>query len=458
MWKRKLYAWHRKLAIIALIPVLMWTISGIMHPMMSNFKPDLAKKFIRPQEIPVERLTVDLDSALQLNGIQEMTNFRVVSFDGNTFFQVKLPNQDELVYLNCQNGHVLANGDEQYAVYLAREFAGDQNSAVAGITVQHDFSIEYARIFRLKPAYRVAFKRDDGLRVFVETRSSRLGTAVNDSRAAFSWIFAQLHNWHFLNFNEYVRISVILVFVLICFAAASSGIIVYGLLGKKKGNGLRKYHRSIGIVVSFALLLFGVSAAFHIVPKYQPDERDQFHNDQRYSLANLNLELVEVMQRARALGKITNLSLARMDGTDYLQVAIVVNRAKQLHYFDLAKQTWLKNGDEQYAAYLANKFSGYEANQLESITPITKFGGEYGFVNKRLPVFKVQYQVANHERLYVETATGKLGAKVTDSQAFAGFMFGYFHKYHFLDFAGKIFRDVVMVLFALGNFITALLG
>ncbi len=96
--------------------------------------------------------------------------------------------------------------------------------------------------------------------------------------------------------------------------------------------------------------------------------------------------------------------------------------------------------------------------KLEETTFITKFKGEYGFVNKRLPVYKVQYDLPNNERIYVETSTGKLGAKIENKLAVSGFLFAYLHKYHFLDFAGKTTRDIATVFFAFGNFVVALLG
>nr|GFC18571.1 hypothetical protein [Tanacetum cinerariifolium] len=46
---------------------------------------------------------------------------------------------------------------------------------------------------------------------------------------------------------------------------------------------------------------------------------------------------------------------------------------------------------------------------------VTKFAGEYGFVNKRLPVVKLAFDGPGHPALYVEPASGKLAALVTDS-------------------------------------------
>ena len=40
-----MYKWHRTLGIITLIPVIFWTLSGLMHPFMAHFfKPQIANE------------------------------------------------------------------------------------------------------------------------------------------------------------------------------------------------------------------------------------------------------------------------------------------------------------------------------------------------------------------------------------------------------------------------------
>ncbi len=310
--KNFIYKWHRKLSVIAVIPLLAWTASGIMHPIMSTFKPEMAKKFLMPKPLDTATVQVELDSALAMNKIQAYENFRFVSFGGKTYYQLQIPNQFELVYLDSETGNLLRNGDQQYAESLARELSGDQKSDVS-FTVKKEHDSEYSQVFRLLPAYRVAFDRPDGLRVFVETESSRMGSAVNDTRANLSWIFVQLHTWEFLNFNENFRISVVLFVTIITLLVALSGLLVYGLfwkgLGREKPQSKsRKYHRIIGLLMSLSLFGFGISAAFHIFPKYNEENRLDFHNDQTYQTSAINFSIKEAIAKSTELGKISNLS------------------------------------------------------------------------------------------------------------------------------------------------------
>ena len=53
--KKLLYTFHRKFAIWLAIPLVLWALSGILHPMMANwFKPHIAQTFIPPSPLSAE--------------------------------------------------------------------------------------------------------------------------------------------------------------------------------------------------------------------------------------------------------------------------------------------------------------------------------------------------------------------------------------------------------------------
>jgi uncharacterized iron-regulated membrane protein len=109
----------------------------------------------------------------------------------------------------------------------------------------------------------------------------------------------------------------------------------------------------------------------------------------------------------------------------------------------------LHDGEKTYASYLAGMFSKNNGSDIRSITAITRFEGEYGFVNKRLPVWKVQYELNDRERYYIETATGKLAVRIQDRDLYEGYSFALLHKHHFMDFAGKTGRDISTMFWAM---------
>ena len=130
----------------------------------------------------------------------------------------------------------------------------------------------------------------------------------------------------------------------------------------------------------------------------------------------------------------------------------------QIAYVNTSNYTLLKDGDQKYAHYLANTFSGNSDKDVISDSVITKFEGEYGFVNKRLPVWKVAYAKNNNERYYVETTSGKLSVKVDDTDIFEGLSFSFLHKHHFMDFAGKEWRDFSTMFWAMAQIMVVVVG
>lgn len=97
--------------------------------------------------------------------------------------------------------------------------------------------------------------------------------------------------------------------------------------------------------------------------------------------------------------------------------------------------------------------------KIKEVSLITDFKNrEYGFVNKRLPVVKVAFESEESKTLFVETATSHLAAFITDSDRVEGYSFAIFHKFLFMEWAGKNIRDLTMVLAALGILIVGVLG
>lgn len=117
-------------------------------------------------------------------------------------------------------------------------------------------------------------------------------------------------------------------------------------------------------------------------------------------------------------------------------------------YFQDVNGQDFPDGEMKYAQYLADHFRGTEDGQSINTKPITFFEGEYGFVNKRLPVWKIEYSTNDNERYYVETTTGKLAVRIDDNDLAEGYSFSFLHKHHFMDFAGKPARDFSTMFWA----------
>jgi hypothetical protein len=467
--KQNFYKWHRILGLTALIPVIMWTLSGLSHPFMSNwFRPTIANEVYKPDQKGIKP-ALSIQQVLDKNSISELVNFGLITFDKQAYYQI-LGKDSITNYYSATNGELLKDGDKQYATYLARYFTQDSTSKVKSITLLKTFDGHYQPINHLLPVWKIAFDRPDGMDIYVETSQSRMGTFNNHTRKAMLTVFEQLHTWAFLADigGEQFRIVVLLIIVSIMFFSLLSGLTIYGLFWKKfkvaqqnrkadnrKDNRfVHRFHRQIGLIVSFVMLTFVTSGAFHlIVQLHNIDPHGAIYNQ----VINRKDLLISNLQLPVADSSTKNVAIVKYYRDTYFQVNTY---KKDVFYFNTTTGAQLPDGDKLYANYLSGIYRMGEApikvkGKIET-TQIRQFDNEYGFINKRLPVQKVNYP--NGENWYIETTTSQLATKVAGIDRAEGLSFIFLHKYFGMSWAGKNIRDIVSMLAALGVLVVSLFG
>ncbi|SDE26619.1 PepSY-associated TM region [Mucilaginibacter pineti] len=469
--KSNFYKWHRVLGLMALIPVIFWTLSGLSHPFMSNwFRPQIAKEVFKPLAQSKMKPSLSIQDVMDRNHITSIRNFSLINFNKGTFYQVL--GKDSLYnYYSATDGVLLPHGDTDYAEYLARYFTQDSTSAIKSILLQTDFDSQYQPINHLLPVWKVSLNRPDGMDVYIETGQSRMGTFNNNTRKAFLWLFEQFHTWQFLADigGDTFRNVVLLIIMSIMLLALASGLTVYGLMWKKfksikesrKANGteekrfIHRYHRQIGLIVSFVMFTFVISGAFHLAVKLhnnEPVKADygQLIDRRQMDTSNLKLPIADSI--------IKHIGIVNFNGETFYQV---VDDKKQVTYFDASKGKERTNADEEYARFLAGYYKpqaslGNAFKGRVKVDVIRQFDNEYGFINKRLPVERVGYP--NGDNWYIETTTSKLATKVAGIDRAEGLSFIFLHKYFGMIWAGKDIRDIVTMLAALGVLVVSLFG
>lgn len=507
--KRNMYSWHRVLGIITIIPVIFWTCSGLSHPIIAHwFKLQIAHEYIKPKAIHSEQVKLSVNEVLQKNGINLFRNFRLVDFQGKTFYQVK-DRKNQLQYFSAADGVKLVDGERLYATYLSRYFLGDSTSKIVSVTQITNFTDEYKYINRLLPVWKVSFDRKDQMDVYVETSQSRLANYNDTNRKVFLWVFSNLHSYEFIAkiTNNTARYVLILLLASIVIFSTLSGLLIYGFLWNKfkkpvtgqKVGFLRKYHRSIGIWTSLVTLTFMGSGFYHATHKFTPDDRINYVFEPEVKARDLVVASTALPVNWE---QVSNISLARFNDKTYYQVYLVKKendswkkqqvakaetmfgeKAKKtkpdIACYDAANGQLLPEGIMEYSYSLVKHFVAQGAADgeaaccemmanaaadesapliISSSDYLTKFDNDYGFVNKRLPVVKIALSTPQHLTYYVETATGRLAAKVQDSDRREGLSFAVFHKFLLVDFAGKNFRDFLTAFSAFGVLVVSVLG
>jgi hypothetical protein len=90
---------------------------------------------------------------------------------------------------------------------------------------------------------------------------------------------------------------------------------------------------------------------------------------------------------------------------------------------------------------------------------VTRFGGEYGFVFKRLPVQHVLLEGPGGTTAFIDTVDGAVSAVIDDADRREGWLFANVHKHDWMvPLVGRTARDAIAASFALAIGMTATMG
>lgn len=509
MIRKYIYRWHRITSLIIALPVLVWALSGFLHPIMSTIKPRVATQKILPVAADSLRIRTGLTASLRLNRIDSFTNLRFVHIDTNWFYQVQTGVLKEPVYLSCQSGKKLPNGNWLYAQYLAKQYLNGKaiknntvpaadaselsdccNAATSCVMKDHTgaavskvaritaFDNEYTSINKILPVNRVDFNREDHIRIYVETTQDRFVFAVDDKRAWFNRLFRNLHSWAWMDRLGNAKLLAEIGLCLLAFFSGLMGLYIFFTTSPKaaKGNPVmkaRRTHRFASVIIAVFYLFFTLSGAYHAFAKLSPDNRYAFYDEHWFQTGHV---ITEPKQLLAAAGKpVANIGLIHMNGQDIWQVYTIMHtpathktptgKGMQMKaalqpvvYLSADSLQQIKSGELKYARYLAASFSGRPQQQITQTDTITAFAGEYGFANKRLPVFSVQYAGTNAERYYVETGSGRLAAKINNWDRAEGYSFAFLHKHEFLSGISKEVKDFSTIFWGMGQVVLITTG
>jgi hypothetical protein len=408
------------------------------------------------------RLRVSLDSVLGRRHIDSIAAVRLVHIDTNWFYQVRSGGAVPL-YISCTNGKVLPMGDWLYAQWLARYFLEGGGShgvagpiddccgaatdavlhpatgaAVGNVSLLRDFDNEYKSINRLLPVYRVDFERADGIRIYVETTQDRFSFAMDRRRAAFDTFFRICHLWGWLDWLGRGRMAVEAAVALTAFITAVLGIWIF-FATRRKTRGIRRLHRLTSIVAVLFTLFWSFSGGYHAFTKLTGPP-DPAVAPARFAAGGLSPDWRRI---STVVGKpVTNWGVARVGDENYWRVC---EEGGGLCYVAMRDYRVLPEGDRQYAISLVSRYAGTAGVNARLLTA---FDDEYNFSDKRLPVWRVETGRPGNERMYVETCSGELAARVDAAVYAEGYSFSVFHKHHFMDWGGKKVRDASTIVWA----------
>ncbi|MDM4771121.1 PepSY domain-containing protein [Solimonas sp. SE-A11] len=427
--------WHRRLSLLAGVALLLWAASGLLHPLMSWTNPRAAA-FAPP---PGEPLALPAQAPSALLEAEPAGIVRLLSQGGQSLWQIASPDRQHLRYVDADTGEPVPEADRVRAVQLARHYTGLQSASLSEVRHITQYDREYPAVNRLLPVWRVEFADERGLTAYVHTGEDRLASLTDRRKRVLLTLFQTVHTLDFLEGVEGLRLGLILAAVGSVLAMAMLGIGM--LLGRRARPGapaMRRRHRLLAWAAWVPVLMFSVSGLFHLLrlsPLLQPVPASISPTVQG------PLAWPAELEGARAL---TLLPLAEDRAVWRARFG-----PQSLALYDARSGERLAGGDAELAQWLAS------TPPVSSATRQAGFSPEYGFANKRLPVWRVEQPQG---LAFVDTAFGQVAARVGALDVAEQWTFSSLHKWQLLDFLGKAWRDAVLSAGALLGMLAALFG
>ncbi|MBB3048532.1 hypothetical protein FHR99_002806 [Litorivivens lipolytica] len=447
--------WHRRLAWIGGIAILCWAVSGVLHPLMAWFGPQGAKMFPPSATVPDNALR-QVAEIVASNVFAEARVVKVVPSANGAMLQVAESEDKPRRYFALDSGSELAGQDERQARWLAAYYTGRDQGDIADIQFQTEFNSEYPSVNRLLPVYRVTFAGDDQLTAFIHTETPALASLNNRTKAAMQSVFVQLHTWAWLDAFGAGRVLLIALFMVNLFLLAGAGLgLVLLLPSRKVPDGKRRWHRLLGYGIWLPLLAWSLSGFYHLI------QSEYVEPESGLSLGQPMVFQGDagIQNTASAIGKpVTAIALVPTESGWRYRVELpaqaeAVDREARFagraqsggsQYLD-AQGEAIELDDATYARWLANQFK--PGAEIDSVTPVYRFGPSYDFRNKRLPVWQVTLNDDEATELFVDPASGVLVDQSRRIDRIERLSFALLHKWNFLTgLTGRQGRDALIVV------------
>lgn len=480
---------HQWLALIGGISLFIWGLSGMAHIAMVLFGPQQLEFMppMRPIDMagaaPVEKVLADA-------GIDKARAVKVVVAEDRNLLQVTVTPMAPRRYFRLDTGAELANQDARQAEFIARHFLKEQRP-VAEIVQQTAFDADYPWVNRLLPVWRIRFAGDDRLTAYVHTETSSLAAVNNLAKTRLQNVFRALHSWEWVPEGlDWLRVVVITLMVGSLSALAVTGILLLVAIRRgKRLAGSKGWHRAMGYVLALPLLMFSISGIVHLVQSALEQPSSKLRLSPPVDVANARYPVERDWAEIAKGLDVNALSLVEGPGGRALyRIGLAQpgagapkgehdHSAHQGHkmpmgdaairnarfegisptgpalYIDAATGKPWADGDKALARDLGRRFSGAPDSAIKSMELVTRFGPDYDFRNKRLPVWRIDYGAPVNATLFVDTATGVLADRTENWQKPERYLFSFIHKWNFLFPIGKVGLNAVV-----GSFMLALLG
>ncbi len=455
--------WHRRLGWVGGVALIVFGLSGLTHPLMTWFGPQQAA-FFPPQGQFSEADVQAIPTLVQRHGIEQAQLVKLIPTAEGNRLQITEPDNPVRRYFDPDSGAELPDFDRRQAAWLARHYTGLSDTPIVEQRLQTAFDSAYPEVNRLLPVWKVVFDTDDRRTAFVHTELNALASLTNNFRTTQQGIFRSLHTFNWLDGWEAGRVTALLV---LCgglvLMSVTGMVMVFALPARRIPQARRRWHRWLAFGLWLPLLAFSVSGLYHLLHNagdsspqglipgplldlttltaQYPADTDADHTGHGAPIPLNSITLLQTPEgalyyRLAQPGGRPGQTVghhARFDGTPTEQPSRLLSASTG------AEATL---DDRTLARHFAAAHLGLAADAVGDAEPVTGFGPDYDFRNKRLPVWRVPVQGSQYSQVFIDPANGALVDAVTRADRWEGYSFSHLHKWNFMTpFTGRQIRD-----------------
>lgn len=215
------------------------------------------------------------------------------------------------------------------------------------------------------------------------------------------------------------------------------------------------WHRKLAWFGLLALLLFIVSALTHPILSWTGPKAAKFRPPTALIEADSISRIPSILKR-HTIESALVVKIMPSDVGNVLQVT--ENKLHPRRYFDLSSGKELTDFDEKHAIWLANYYLGNQSPAtVKSVEFRTEFDSAYPWVNRLLPVYRVQFDDESNTSTYVYTELNALAGMGNDYKTSMQSIFRNLHTWSWLN-GVEYARIVIMALLLVSVFFLTLAG
>lgn len=195
-----------------------------------------------------------------------------------------------------------------------------------------------------------------------------------------------------------------------------------------------RLHRSLLWIAAFALLSFCLSGLLHPLMSWTGPRAAAYLPPQS-NFSATELESVPRILQQNQIEQAHLVKLVPSANGNLLQVT--TSPLQPRRYFSLSSYQEIPEQDEQQARWLASYYSGRNADEIVHVTRQTEFDDAYPWVNRLLPVYRVQFRDnANDDStltLYLYTELSALAGITNNWRTSLQRIFAWTHTWSWLE-------------------------